>query len=84
MEVKTKHEVITSFIFILARTKRTIRHLRTKFLSHDTVYSHHDKINFLSPAVKIKQEEMKQNEMKRDVVSNSCYLMKFRFILTFP
>lgn len=74
-----KHEVITSFIFILARTKRTIQHLRTKFLSHDTVYSHHDKINFLSPAVEIKQDKMKQ-----DVVSNSCYLMKFSFILTFP
>ena len=79
MEVKIKHEVITSFIFILERTKRTIQHLRTKFLPHDTVYTHHDKINFLSPAVKTKQEKMEQ-----DVVSNSCYLMKFRFILTFP
>lgn len=44
-----------------------------------TVYSHHDKINFLSPAVKTKQEKMEQ-----DAVSNYCYLMKFRFILTFP
>lgn len=54
MKKKTKHEIIMSFIFILARTKRTIQDLRIKFLSNDTIYSHDDKINFLIPTVKTK------------------------------
>lgn len=67
------------FHFHFSKNEKNNRRLRTKFLSHDTFTVIMIKINFLSPAVKIKQEKMKQ-----DVVSNSRYLMKFRFILTFP
>lgn len=69
---KKQDEVITSFIFILVRIKRTIQALRTKFLSHDTVYSHHEKINLRIPTVKTKQAR------KNDY----CHLIKIRFILT--
>lgn len=76
MEAETKHEVITSFIFILARTKRTIQHLGTKYSCPMTQFiAIMIKLTSLSPL-------LKQEKMKKDVVSNYCYLMKFRFILT--
>lgn len=59
----------TSFICILAKTKRTIHCLRIKFLSSDIVYSHDGKINFFIPTAKMKQS--KKEKVKKNTVSLS-------------
>lgn len=76
-EERTKYKVIISFIFISLRTKRTIQHLRIKFLSHDIICSHDDKTNFLISTLKTRKK------MKKNVVSTVIYSSSGLFSLFF-